>query len=123
MVHPTIPAERLFGYFDTRSIEARGLDRVRVAGWIASGRTGAPVSEVRLKLGNHELGVVRSFHARPDVAAHYGRKDLLRSGWQTLVDLPDLTPDEYELTAEGTDPEGISGAIGPALVRISKSTA
>ena len=114
-----IPAEPLFGYFDTRLIEARGSERVRVAGWVASGKTGAPVSEIRLKLGEYHLGKVRSFYARPDVAAHYGRKDLLRSGWQTLVDLPDLAPGEYELMAEATDPEGVSGAIGPALVRIS----
>jgi hypothetical protein len=86
---------------------------------VASGKTGAPVAEIRLKLGEHELGKVRSFYARPDVAAYYGRKDLLRSGWQTLVELPNLAPGEYELTAEATDPAGASGAIGPALVRIS----
>jgi len=114
-----IPVEPLFGYFDTRLIEARGSERVRVAGWVASGKTGAPVSEIRLKLGGRELAAVRNFHARPDVAAYYGRKDLLRSGWQTLVHLPNLAPGEYELTAEATDPEGVSGAIGPALVRIS----
>ena len=81
------------------------------AGWMASGRAGAPVSEIRLKIGGHELGVVRTFHARRTLRRITAGRDLLRSGWQTLVELPDLAPGEVELTAVGANPEGVSDAI------------
>jgi len=114
------PAEPVFGYFDLPEVRARSLDRVRIGGWIASGRHGAPLREVKLRIDGQELGIVRHFHARPDVAAHYGRKDLLQSGWQTMVHLPALTPGQYELIAEATDREGESGALAPLLVSITE---
>jgi MoaA/NifB/PqqE/SkfB family radical SAM enzyme len=113
------PSAPLFGYFDTPELEGRGLERVRIAGWAASGRHGAPVRELKVRLDGRELATVTSFYARPDVAAHYGRKDLLQSGWQTLVNLPALPPGDYQLMAEATDPDGVRGAVGPARVRIT----
>ena len=113
------PVELLFGYIDTPELEGRRLQRVRISGWTASGRHGAPVRELRLRLEGYELATVTNFHARPDVAAHYGRKDLLHSGWQTLVNLPDLPPGDYQLVAEATDPDGARGTMGPARVRIT----
>jgi hypothetical protein len=76
------------------------------------------VREVKLRLQGEELVTVLKFHARPDVASHYGRKDLLNSGWQVAVNLPPLSPGQYELTAEAMDPDGVTGALGPAVVRI-----
>lgn len=114
------PAEPVFGYFDLPEVRARSQDRVRVGGWIASGRHGAPLREVKLRIDGQEVGTVRHFHARPDVAAHYGRKDLLQSGWQTMVHLPALTPGRYELIAEATDREGESGTLAPLLVSITE---
>ena len=114
---PTAP---VFGYFDTGEIAARSLERVRLAGWVASGKHGAPVSELKLRLDGRELGTVHNFHARPDVAAHYGRKDLMNSGWQVSVNLPELPPGQYELTAEGIDAEGVSGIIGPVSVVLTE---
>ena len=114
------PAAPVFGYFDTGEIAARSLDRVRLAGWVASGKHGAPVSELKLRLDGRELGTVHNFHARPDVAAHYGRQDLMNSGWQVSVNLPELPPGQYELTAEGIDAEGVSGIIGPVSVVLTK---
>lgn len=113
------PSAPMFGYFDTPEVEGRGLERVRIAGWAASGRHGAPVRAVTLRLGGRELATVTNFYARPDVAAHYGRKDLLQSGWQALVDLPALPPGDYQLVAEATDPDGVRGSMGPARVRIT----
>ena len=114
-----IPTEPLFGYIDTRTLEARSLQRLRIAGWSASGRFGAPVREVKLRLDGQELSTIHTFHARPDVAAHYGRKDLLHSGWQVTVKIPQLAPGDYELVAEVSDPEGTSATLGPAVVRIT----
>ena len=114
------PTEPVFGYFDTGEIAARSLERVRLAGWVASGKHGAPVSELKLRLDGRELGTVHNFHARPDVAAHYGRKDLMNSGWQVSVNLPELPPGQYELTAEGIDAEGVSGIIGPVSVVLTE---
>ena len=114
------PNSLIFGYFDAIQIAARSLQRVKLGGWIASGKNGAPVNEVKLRLDGRELGTVHHFHARPDVAAHYGRKDLMNSGWQLSVNLPALPPGQYELTAEGTDAEGASGIIGPVAVLLTE---
>jgi MoaA/NifB/PqqE/SkfB family radical SAM enzyme len=112
------PAQPIFGYFDAPEVQGRSLEPVRITGWIASGRHGAPVREVKLRLQGQELVTVLKFHARPDVASYYGRKDLLHSGWQVTVNLPRLSPGQYELTAEAMDPDGAAGALGPLLVRI-----
>ncbi len=115
-----VPALPIFGYFDTAELKARSLDRVRISGWIASSQNGAPIQEFRLRLQGQELGVIRTFHPRPDVAAHYGRKDLLNCGWHIVVNLPALQPGNYELLGEATDPDGISGILGPVPVSISE---
>jgi MoaA/NifB/PqqE/SkfB family radical SAM enzyme len=113
------PAEPLFGYFDTRDLKAPSAGRLRVSGWMASGRHGTPLRELKLRLDGRELATVQQFYARPDVAAHYGRKDLLNSGWQVTLNLPELAPGEYQLVAEGIDPAGESGTLGPLPVRIT----
>jgi organic radical activating enzyme len=116
------PADPIFGYVDARDgrffIEARSRDRVCVSGWVASGRHGTPVRELKLKIQGQELGVVREFSARPDVAVHFGRPNLLHSGWQALVYLPALKPGQYELMVEVTDRDGVSGTLAPWPVRI-----
>ncbi len=108
------------GTITLANIAARSQDRIHLGGWIASGKHGAPVSELKLRLDGRELGTVQHFHARPDVAAHYGRKDLLNCGWQLSVKLPELPPGRYELTAQGVDAEGASGIIGPVSVSLSE---
>jgi hypothetical protein len=75
---------------------------------------------VRLRLQGRDIGTVRQFYARPDVAAHYGRKNLLYSGWQLHVDLPALRPGRYELEVEGTDQEGTSGKLEPLPVQVTE---
>ena len=75
-----VPALPIFGYIDTCDLQSRGRDRVRIAGWVASSRNGAPVRELKLRLHGQDLGAIRDFHARPDVAAYFGRNNLLRSG-------------------------------------------
>ena len=118
------PDAPIFGYVDAREgrffVQARSRDRVWVSGWVASRRCGAPVREIKLRLHGHELGAVRDFYSRPDVAAHFGRGNLLRSGWQALVYLPALRPGRYELIVEATDHEGISGSLAPWPVHITE---
>ncbi len=117
-----VPAAPIFGYVDAREgqffVRARSRDRVWLSGWVASRNHGAPVREVTLRLHDRVIGVVRDFHPRPDVAAHFGRADLLRSGWQALVYLPALRPGTYELLVEAADREGVSGTLAPWPVHI-----
>lgn len=117
-----LPAEPIFGYVDARDdrffIRARSRDRVWVSGWVASRQHGAPVQSVKLLLHGQELGTLRNFHPRPDVAAHFGRANLLQSGWQALVYLPALRPGRYELLVEATDQEGTRGTLAPWPVEI-----
>jgi hypothetical protein len=44
----------------------------------------------------------------------------MNSGWQVSVNLPELPPGQYELTAEGIDAEGVSGIIGPVNVVLTE---
>ena len=114
-----VPAGVVFGYFDTRDLVGRSRERIRIAGWIASGSKGAPVREIKLRLGGRDLDTVRHFHARPDVVAYYGRKDLLYSGWQSIVIPARAPPRPVQLIAEATDAEGTSGALDPMLVHVT----
>jgi organic radical activating enzyme len=116
------PAAPIFGYVDARDnrffIQAHSRDRVWISGWVASGNHGAPVNEVKLKIQGQELCTVRDFYPRPDVAAHFGRDNLLQSGWQALVYLPSLRPGSYELVVEATGQDGVSGTLAPWPVKI-----
>lgn len=117
-------AEGIFGYVDANEdrffIKAHSRDRVLISGWVASSKHGAPVREVKLKLHGQELAVIRDFYPRPDVASHFGRSNLLHSGWKALVYLPALRPGSYELTVEATDGAGIPGALAPWPVHIAE---
>jgi hypothetical protein len=117
------PADAIFGYVDVALdgkfyLEAHSRDRVWISGWVASGRHGAPVREVNLKIQGQHIATIRDFYPRPDVASHFGRQNLLHSGWRALVYLPALRPGQYELMVEATGQEGISGALAPWPVRI-----
>lgn len=113
-----LPAEPIFGFVDTRDLQAHSGGRIRFAGWMASRRPEAPVREVSIRLNDRELGKVRRFHPRPDVAAYFGYPHLVDSGWQAVIDLPPLAPGSYNLVVEGTDAEGISAALEPLAVSI-----
>ena len=116
------PSDGIFGYVDARDgrffLEARSRDRVWISGWTASGSTGAPVRELKLKIEGREIASVRDFHPRPDVAAHFGRDDLLHCGWQALVYLPGLRPGQYQLVVEAIARDGAPGALDPWPVHI-----
>lgn len=117
-----VPDLAVFGFIDTGNgealIEARGGDRVLVAGWAASNRHGAPVKELRLFINGRPVGQVRDFHSRPDVAAAFGRPDLEDSGWRTMVYLPVLPEGEYTLEAKAIAPDGETGDLPALRLRI-----
>src|SRR5262249_50051635 len=93
------------GSVDGGKVEARSRDRLMVSGWAAS-RTLGPVKEVRLRVGQQEIGVVRHFCQRPEVAERFQRPDLAECGWQTMVYLPALGPGTYQLVAQGVAGDG-----------------
>ena len=129
---PTVPADAIkpalpegqavVGYVDVVDnrfyIQARSRDRVMVTGWLASAEHGAPLREVKLRVGGAEVGSIREFYPRPDVAAHFGRQNWLMSGWRTMIFMPSLKAGEHQLIVEGIDPEGKSATIPPWPVRI-----
>ena len=122
-VRPPLPdGQPVIGYVDAVDnrfyLQARSRDRVMITGWLASVEHGAPLREVKLRLGGREVGSIREFYPRPDVAAHFGRDNWLMSGWRTMVFLPALEPGEHQLIIEGIDPEGKCGTIPPWPVRI-----
>jgi len=122
-IKPALPeGQSVVGYVDSLDgkfhIQARSRDRVMVMGWAASAEHGAPLREVRLRIGDAEVGSVREFYPRPDVAAHFGRPNWLMSGWRTMVYLPALSTGEHGLVVEAIDPAGHSASLPPWPVRI-----
>lgn len=118
-IKPALPAEPVFGALDTNgSIRAYARDRVYVAGWAASSRYGAPIEGVRLRLRDQELGFIRNFHARPDIAAVYQREELEQCGWKTMVWLPALERGSYPMAVEGVAPDGTTAKLGEIVVEI-----
>ncbi|HTQ52946.1 MAG TPA: radical SAM protein [Bryobacteraceae bacterium] len=115
-----IPAGAVFGYLDTRELQGRSGSHLRIAGWAASRRLGAPVREVKLSLNGRDLNTIRQFYERPDVAAYFGRENLRHSGWQVFVNLPPLRPGLYPLEVEVTDIEGASGKLDVLFVRVTE---
>jgi organic radical activating enzyme len=116
--HP-VPECDVFGANDLSRICARSRDRISVSGWAASGKLGAPVKEVRLVIKGQVLGVFRDFFDRPEVAAEFGRAELLRCGWRGMIYLPALPQGEYELIPEACDAEGNWASLPPSTVSIA----
>ncbi len=123
MVRPALPSEAIFGYIDcvngTNRIEARSRDRVTLFGWAASREAGAPLRSLRVHLGDRMLDEVTDFHARPDVATHFGRPELLKSGWRTMVYLPALAEGQYQIRIEASDNLGNRGTLGAISLQIA----
>jgi hypothetical protein len=115
---PVFGEAAVFGNVDGHGIEARTRDRVLVSGWAASARYGAPVSEVRLRVGDQPVGVVRHFRERPDVVERMQRPELAESGWQTMVYLPALAQGEHQIIATAVDQDGNSAELPALSLRI-----
>lgn len=116
---PALPPADVFGAIDCPpTMQARSRDRIYVSGWAASSRYGAPIQEVKLLLGDAELGAVRYFYSRPDIAANFQRQELEQSGWRTMVWLPALKSGQYELRVDGVAPDGTASTLGKVAVEI-----
>ncbi|WP_180539710.1 radical SAM protein [Nevskia soli] len=124
-IKPALPeGQNVIGYVDAPDskfyVEARSRDRIMLTGWLASAHYGAPLKEIRFRIGDRQIGSVKEFYPRPDVAAHFGRENWLMSGWRTMIYLPALPPGEHGLIVEGVDPLGSTASIPPWPVRISE---
>ncbi len=119
---PALPEGAIFGYIDSLNgasrIDARSRDRIALFGWAASRAAGAPLRTIRILLGERTLGEVTDFHARPDVVSYFGRPELLKSGWRTMVYLPALGDGEYQIRVEAVDRLGNQETLGPVWLRI-----
>jgi len=117
-----LPAEPIFGslesYLSEPTIHARSRDRIRLEGWAVSREMETPLKEIQLWLGDRNVGVIREFHQRDDVALRYGRPEFARSGWRTMVYLPALPHGVYEFRGIGVNPSGESAAIWNRPLRI-----
>ncbi len=123
-IKPALPdGQPVIGYVDSLDnkfyVEARSRDRIMLTGWLASAKHGAPLQEVRFRIADRQVGSVKEFYARPDVASHFGRENWLMSGWRTMIYLPALPPGEHGLIVEGVDHSGTAASIPPWPVRIS----
>jgi MoaA/NifB/PqqE/SkfB family radical SAM enzyme len=121
-IKPALPLEPVFGKVESlngsSSMEARSRDRLSFSGWAASREHGAPLKEIQIMLETNSMRIVRDFHPRPDIAAHFGRSEFVKSGWRTMVDLPALASGEYHLKILGVASDGGSASLGDIPLRI-----
>ena len=122
-IRPALPDGAIFGYLDSangaRQIEARSRDRLAMFGWAASRASGAPLKRIRLVLNDRTLCEVTDFHPRPDVVSHFGRPELLKSGWRTMFYLPALADGEHQIRIEGADHAGNEETLGSVSLHIA----
>jgi hypothetical protein len=104
------------GALDGGPIDARSRDRIVVSGWAASEL--GPVREVRLNVDGEEVGVVRHFMPRPEVAEQLARPDLAECGWRVMVYLPALRQGSYRLGAQAVAANGAAAELPPLELRI-----
>jgi hypothetical protein len=104
---------RVFGYVDEfqTALRTHPGDRIAVSGWACSVDPAGPVKTVRLTIGDRTVGILDGFYSRPEVAAMFGRKELVNVGFQALVYVPNLPPGEYELAATALDGAGHSQTL------------
>lgn len=120
---PLPPGQSLFGYMDAVNgnlfSEGVSAGRIILSGWVASAQYGAPLRELKLRIGGKEIASVREFYRRPDVAVHFGRANWLMSGWRTMVYLPVLPAGEHQVIVEAIDPQGGLHSLPPWPLRIT----
>jgi hypothetical protein len=117
-IRMALPDSPVFGHIDQPCLKARSRDRVSISGWAVSRRHGAPIQEVKITVDGKEIGVVNDFFYRPDVAVNYGRPDMTKCGWRTMVFLPQLPHGEYELIPKGVDKDGAWSDLPSSKVQI-----
>jgi hypothetical protein len=115
--HIPIPDSPVFGYNDHSLFEVRDRDRISISGWAASQKHGV-VKEVRIRIAGEEIGIVRDFFSRPDVAISYGRADLANCGWRTMLFLPHLRHGEHQLIPTAIDADGMCADLPATTVRV-----
>jgi hypothetical protein len=117
-IRMALPDSPVFGHIDQPYLEARSRDRLSISGWAVSKRNGAPIQEVKITVDGKEIGVIHDFFYRPDVAVNYGRPDMAKCGWRTMVFLPQLPHGEYDLVPKGVDKDGAWSDLPSSKVRI-----
>jgi organic radical activating enzyme len=117
-IRTAAPPEPIFGKVDIAAVDARSGDRIALSGWAASRDPNVRVERIRVLLDGGEIGVVRYFHSRPDVAATYGRPDLEQCGWRAKFFLPSLRSGEYALTARAVAADGTFADLASVPLRI-----
>ena len=120
---PLAENQPLFGYVDKDGENffstARSSGRFIIGGWVAFAKQGAPLQEVRLRVGDRNVATIREFYPRPDVATHFQRADWLMSGWRSMVYLPVLPRGQHELIVEAVDATGQSASLPPWPLHIT----
>jgi len=117
-IRMALPDSPVFGHIDQPYLEARSRDRLSLSGWAVSRRNGAPIQEIKITVDGKEIGVIHDFFYRPDVAVNYGRPDMAKCGWRTMVFLPQLAHGEYDLVPKGIDKDGAWSDLPSSKVKI-----
>jgi hypothetical protein len=114
---PAAPVVTVIGWVDAVK---QGPGFVDVAGWAADSRSGAPVARIEILLNDKVVGTATTGVVRPDVAQAMKRNDYSKAGWKAHVDLKNVKPGSYRLTARGWNARGESVQLnsGPVNLRI-----
>ena len=118
--HQTValPDQPVFGYIDspsTGTIQFRPGDRVWISGWAATTNPISPVQKVRIFLDGVLVREISDFYPRPEVAALFGKRELLDTGWRTAFYVPELCLGNHRLTASAHSADDAAYDLPPGI--------
>jgi len=109
---------KVFGSIETAGISRRVVARVDgkivLVGWTAFADPHLSLGRIVILVDGVWRGEVNRVFDRSDVAAIFGRREFLRSGWETQIALNGLRPGNHKLTVEALAETGESGEL-PAV--------
>lgn len=120
---PEVPSnEKILGSIETAGVSRRLVGRVDgrivLVGWAAFTDPHASLSEIIILVDGAQRAEIHRFFGRSDIAAHFGRRDFVQSGWEASLPLSGLRPGDHNLTVEAVAQSGESGRLRPVQLRV-----
>jgi hypothetical protein len=98
----------------SKRVTARVDGKIVIVGWTAFTDHHLSLGRIIILVDGVSRGEVNRFFDRSDVAAIFGRREFLRSGWETQIALNGLRTGNHKLTVEALAETGESSEL-PAV--------
>jgi hypothetical protein len=115
-------SEKILGSIETAGVSRRVVGRVDgrivLVGWAAFTDPHLSLSKIVILVDGAPRAEIHRFFDRSDIAAHFGRRDFIQSGWEVPLALSGLRPGDHNLTVEAVAQSGESDRLRPVQLRV-----